>query len=262
MVLDEIVTYKRAQIEKLRAKTPLDVLEAEVRKEGVARRSLQRALSSSGDLHLICELKKASPSEGLLRADFDPVSIAKDFESCGASAISILTETKYFQGSPETPKQVRDHTSIPLLRKDFIVDPYQVFETATLKADAFLLIVTILKDQELSMLLELGKELGLETLVEVHTEKELDRAVKAQARIIGINSRNLKTLQVDRSVVERLIKRVPKNIPVVVESGIESHDDITRYQALGARCFLIGTALMKSSNIPEKLGQLRGQQVS
>ena len=216
-------------------------------------------LTTKKKIHLICELKKASPSEGVLRESFDPKILAREFETAGASAISVLTERYYFKGDPKTLKLIRPITTIPLLRKDFILDAYQIYETTLLGADSFLLIVMLLTDSELKQMLQLAGMLKLDALDEIHTKEELERALWAGSEIIGINNRNLKTLQIDQSVSENLIRFVPKGIVAVIESGLETRKEIVRYQTLGARCFLIGTALMKSTNVKEKILEFQGQ---
>ncbi|MBI4368309.1 MAG: indole-3-glycerol phosphate synthase TrpC [Candidatus Omnitrophica bacterium] len=258
MILNEIVEHKRKEIEELKRLMPFTKIKEKAEQNVFRRRSLQNALTKGKGIHLICELKKASPSEGILRQEFEPQVIVQEFEAAGASAISVLTERHYFQGNPKTLKQIRPLTSVPLLRKDFIFDPYQVYETALLKADAFLIIAMLVSDQELKTLLQIATQLQLETLVEVHSKAELDRAIHAGSQLIGINNRNLKTLEIDRSISENLIKFVPKTATVVIESGIETQAEITRYHALGAHCFLIGTALMKSKNIQQKITELYG----
>ncbi|OGX06077.1 MAG: hypothetical protein A3G87_02510 [Omnitrophica bacterium RIFCSPLOWO2_12_FULL_50_11] len=261
MILDNILEHKRREVEALKTKLPLRRMEEKARSVQGPKRSLARALSGAGRVHLICELKKQSPSAGLLREHFIPTKLAKQFESSGASALSVLTETKYFKGHPETLRQIRPATTIPILRKDFLVERYQVYETAWREADAYLLIAMILSDKTLKVLLRLGNDLGLEALVEVHTERELDRALRAGANLVGINSRNLKTLGIDDSVPERLFPKIPKEITTVIESGIQSSHDIQRYQEMGANCFLIGTALMKCDNIEKKMAELKGESI-
>lgn len=259
MILDDILEHKRKELEHLKTKFPLKAIEKKARRTPGRKRSLAAILREVGRLHLICELKKQSPSEGLLRKRFLPMTLATKFENSGASALSVITETKYFKGDPETLRQIRQVTTVPLLRKDFLFEPYQVFETAWREADAFLLIAMILKVKNLKKLLSLGSELGLEALVEVHAADELDRALQAGANLIGINSRNLKTLEIDDSLPERLFPKVPKEVTAVIESGIESFEDIQRYRRMGANCFLIGTALMKCDNIEQKMAELKGE---
>ena len=259
MVLNDIIEYKRKEIEELKRRFPLAKITQAAEKLVEPKRSLHKSLSTKRRFHLICELKKASPSEGILREHFEPTTLAQEFEAAGASAISVLTERHYFKGNPETLKQIRPLTTIPLLRKDFILDSYQIYEATLLGADAFLLIAMLLTDSELKQLLKLGRSLGLEALVEVHTKEELDRAIRAESQIVGINNRNLKTLEIDRSVSENLIRFIPKGTVAVIESGIETRQEIVRYESLGVRCFLIGTTLMKSKNIKDTILELTGQ---
>lgn len=259
MILNEILKYKRKEVEALKQRLPISKISQMAANIPGPKRSLEAVLSQSRKLHFICELKKASPSEGVLRQPFRPALLAQECEAAGASALSVITERRYFKGNPKTLKQIRPLTSIPLIRKDFILDPYQVYETALLEADALLLIASVLRDLELKQLLRLARELKLDALVEVHTKEELDRALHAGSRLIGINNRDLQTLRVDRSVSEDLIRFIPKGIVAVIESGIETRREITRYQSLGASCFLIGTALMRSANVKRKILELYGK---
>ena len=257
MVLDDILEVKRKEIAELKQRMSLETIRQKAETHRETKRSLRDALSGP-KLNLICELKKASPSEGVIRAQFDPTAIAKEFESAGAAAISVLTERKYFEGNPEYLKALRPVTTVPLLRKDFILEDYQIYEAALLGADAFLIIVGLVLNEQLKKMLIIAKHLNLEVLVEIHTAEELECALKAGSEIIGINNRDLKTLKIDLSVSERLIKRIPKGIIAVIESGVESREQITHFQSLGAHNFLVGTALMKSINIKEKINELLG----
>ena len=255
MVLDKIIERKREEVAASKRRLPFEKIVKMAGKKKFKKRSLFKALRGEG-LHLICELKKASPSKGILRRQFKPLSLAQEFESAGASAISVLTEKHFFKGDPKTLNQIRPHTKVPLLRKDFILEPYQIYETLLLGADVFLIIVTLVSDTELRNMLRIAKTLNLEVLVEVHTKDELKRALAAGSKIIGINNRNLKTLHVDFSVSRRLIKQIPKGIVAVIESGVGNKNDILRYQRLGAHNFLIGTVLMKSRNVSKKINEL------
>lgn len=259
MILNDILEHKHTEVEELKRRMPIPKVIRLIEKHKKQKRSLRTALSKHQALHFICELKKASPSEGIIRENFKPKLLAQEFEAAGASAISVLTETRYFKGNPKTLKQIRPLTSVPLIRKDFIFDPYQIYETALLDADAFLLIAMLVTDSELKEMLRLARELELDVLVEVHTKEELDRVLAAGSEIIGINNRNLKTLKIDHSVSENLIRFIPKDTIVVIESGIETREEIAQYQTLGAKCFLIGTTLMKSNNVKQKILELCGQ---
>ncbi len=259
MMLDDILKHKRKEIEGLKRLMPLSKICELAAKDKKERRSLKTALSVNKKIHLICELKKASPSEGTIREEFEPKILAQAFETAGASAISVVTEERYFKGNPKILEQIRPLTSVPLLRKDFIIDPYQIYETALLGADAFLIIAMLVSETELKQMLSIAQKLRLDVLVEVHTRQELDLALRAGSQTIGINNRDLKTLEIDRSISKHLIPLIPKGVIAIVESGIESREDIARYQTMGVRCFLIGTTLMKAANINQKILELTGQ---
>ena len=258
MVLNDILEKKRKEVEELKRVQELAELISTAEEKSKKRRSFASALKPK-KLHLICELKKASPSGGLLREDFNPEVLAQEFEMSGASALSILTERHYFKGNPNFLKQARSVTTIPLLRKDFIFDPYQVYETASLEADAFLAIAMLLSVKELRELIGLASQFKLDVLVETHTKEDLDRALEAGANMIGINNRNLKTLEVDSAVAENLIRYIPKNVITIIESGIQTREEILRYQSLGVNSFLIGTTFMKAANVRQKVLELYGK---
>lgn len=260
MILNEILEYKRKEIEEAKRVMPLSKICELAAKNTSVKRSLKAALmNQEKKIHLICELKQASPSEGLIRKNFDPEALAQDFEAAGASAISVVTEQRYFKGSPKTLRQIRPITSVPLLRKDFVIDPYQIYETVLLGGDAVLIIAILVTETDLNQMLLIAKKLNLEVLVEVHTPEELERTLAAGSELIGINNRNLKTLEIDHSVSEHLIRRTPKDKVVVIESGIENRKEIVQYQKAGGRCFLIGTSLMKASNVKKKIRELLGE---
>lgn len=260
MILDEIITHKRKEIEELQERFPekrlIQGIEANLVKHEV--RSFVKAIGSGRGTNIIAEIKKASPSHGVICEDFNPLMIAELYELGGAKALSILTETKYFQGRPSYLKTVRKVTKLPILRKDFIIDPYQVYESVILSADAILLIALILSEEELANLLELAKSLGLDALVEIHSEEDLNKALSAGAEIIGINNRNLMTLETRLDTAEKLIPKVPKGKIIVVESGIQKREEIEYYKSLNIHAFLIGTSLMKSKDILSQLKALRG----
>lgn len=260
MILNDILTHKRKDLEELKRRFPLHRLKQAA--ESSARspvRSFKKAVSGSRTLNLICEIKKASPSEGVLREDFQPLRIAGYYEFGGAKAISILTETHYFKGRPSYLKTVRQVTSLPILRKDFILESFQIYETVLLEADAYLLIASILTEEELKNLIDLGKRFEMDALVEVHTMEDLKKAVTAGAEIIGINNRDLQTLSVDPHRAQAIIPHVPKGIPIVVESGLKTHTDLMTYKSLGVHSFLVGTHLMKSDDIVGALEDLLGK---
>ncbi|HNV86929.1 MAG TPA: indole-3-glycerol phosphate synthase TrpC [Candidatus Omnitrophota bacterium] len=257
MILEEILTHKRKEIEELKLRFPLSRIQDALRRREPARPFLP-AISGEREVHIIAELKKASPSRGVIRDDFNPLQIAELFDLAGADAISILTETTHFAGRPSYLRTVRRVTNLPLLRKDFVIDRYQIYESALLAADAVLLISAILTDEELKLFIEDAKKLSLEPLVEVHTENDLKKALDAGATLIGINNRNLQTLKVNLETSERLLRHVPKGITAVIESGISNHSDILRYKSLGVTAFLIGTVIMESDDIVKKLRELKG----
>ncbi len=259
MILHDIIIQKRKDLEELKSRFPLHRLrEATEHKHRADIRSFRKAITKHRQLNLICELKKASPSEGILREDFQPLRIAEIYEYGGAAALSILTEPHFFKGRPSYLKTVRQVTTVPLLRKDFILESYQLYESALLEADAFLLIASILTEQEMKSLIELGKNLQMDALVEVHSDDDLKKAIEVGAEIIGINNRDLKTLETDPHRAKRLIPHIPKGTTIVVESGLRTHDELLSYKSLGVNAFLIGTTLMKSENIGAKLDELLG----
>ena len=209
------------------------------------------------DLAFICECKKASPSKGLIAENFPYVDIAKEYEAAGADAISVLTETKYFLGSPVFLKEIAAQVSIPCLRKDFVVDEYMIYTAKVMGASAVLLICAILDDNQLKKFLTICDELGLSALVEAHDEIEIKRAIDCGARIIGVNNRNLKDFSVDMDNAKRLRALVPREIIFVSESGVKSADDIKKIRELGADAVLIGEVLMRANDKKSKLDELR-----
>lgn len=251
-ILDQIVDAKVRRLEVAKRRMPLDKIP---RPELRNRVSFSSALSRNG-VNVIAEIKHRSPSKGVIRADFDPVRIATSYESGGATALSILAEEDFFGGSIEHLKAVRDHVELPLLRKDFIFDEYQLHESASAGADAVLLIVALLDDELLSNLLQLAGELGLDALVEVHSSSELERAVRAGAKIIGVNNRDLKTFTVDLETGVRLGRLAPADAILVSESGINTGSDIRRLRSAGFSAFLVGEHLMRATEPGEALSQL------
>ena len=260
MILNEILLLKRKDLEELRQRMPLERLKRIIEKtDRLKPRSFRNAILSTRHLNIIAELKKASPSEGVLRENFQPLRIASLYEYAGACAISILTEPHFFKGRSSYLKTVRQVTKLPILRKDFIFDPFQIYETALLEADAFLLIASILSEEELRDLIALGKNLHMDALVEVHSDAELKKAVEAGATIIGINNRDLKTLKVDPDRAKQMIPHIPKGTAIVVESGLSTHEELMTYKSLGAHAFLIGSTLMRSKDIAASLQKLLGK---
>lgn len=252
-ILEQIVAKKRVRLAQAQQEYPLTELKSHLQTRPGQR--LYQALSQPG-INIIAEIKRASPSKGLIREDFDPLAIAQEYQAAGAAAISVLTEQDYFQGSLEILKAVREVVTLPILRKDFIFDEYQVYEAAQAGADAFLLIAAMLTPQQITNLIHLGKELGLDALVEVHTVAELTAVLTCPATIIGVNNRNLKTFQVDLNISLELAKIAPKDMILVSESGINNADNIAQLQPAGFKAFLVGEQLMRASSPGQALKTL------
>jgi indole-3-glycerol phosphate synthase len=276
-ILDTIVEQKRREIARLpkRVGSVADLKAALVRRGGVRDFAGALRRPRAGSVALIAEVKKASPSAGLICADFDPVRIAREYEAAGASCLSVLTDEKFFQGSLDHLKQIRAAVSLPLLRKDFIIDERQILEALEWGADALLLIAAILTDERLRRFHLLASEAGLAVLVEVHDEAELDRALAAGARLIGVNNRDLRTFEVDLATTERLAAKMgagrnqlagarapssilhPPSSPLLVaESGIHTRADVERLMRCGARAILVGESLMRSPDLKGKIAGL------
>jgi indole-3-glycerol phosphate synthase len=255
-VLDRIVEARRADVSRRKRIVPEAVMRMAVKKADPVR-DFPGALCRDA-VNIISELKKASPSAGVLRPDFDPVTLARGFEQAGAAALSVLTEEAHFQGALAYLRDARAATSLPVLRKDFIVEPWQVWETRAAGADTFLLIVAALDPADLGELLALGRELGMEPLVEVHTRAELDTAIAAGARIIGINNRDLHTLEVRMETSLTLIHAIPETCIAVSESGLRSAADLAKLRATGFDAFLIGETLMRQADPAAGLRSLLG----
>jgi indole-3-glycerol phosphate synthase len=256
-VLDRILEARRAAVDHRKRVLPETAL-----KFGVAAASPLRdfagALSGATQLNVLAELKPASPSRGVLRDPFDAVALGQELETAGAAALSVLTEPEFFNGSLKNLRDARDRTKLPVLRKDFIFDPWQVWEARANDADSFLLIVAALSDRFLQELLALGRELKMEPLIEVHTSAELDRALAAGAKIVGVNNRDLKTLDVRVKTSFELIERIPDDCIAVSESGLRTHDDLMRLHAAGFDAFLVGEQLMQAPNPGAALRELLG----
>ena len=250
-VLAEICAKKRAHVARSKATLSEAALIAALTEAPPVRpfaAALERSLAE-GRYGLIAEIKKASPSAGLIREDFDPPALARAYEAGGASCLSVLTDAPYFQGSDDDLRAARRQVELPVLRKDFILDPYQILESRHIGADCVLLIMAALSDPMASELAAAAAELGLDVLAEVHDEAELDRTLRLGVRMIGINNRNLKTLQTDLATTERLAPEVPADRIVVAESGIRRPEDLERLAAAGARCFLVGETLMREPDL-------------
>ncbi len=253
-MLDKIVADKREEVRQQQKAVPVSALQARIARR-TKTRDFASALKRNG-VSLIAEVKKASPSRGVLRPDFDPTALARTYADNGAAAISVLTEKRYFQGNIEHLLEIREAVTIPLLRKDFIFDPYQVYESRAYGADALLLIAAILEEAPLAELLMLGHELGLDCLVEVHNESEVDKALRSGAQIIGINNRDLKTFAVDISTTPRLRKLIPEDKLVVSESGISSRRHIEDLKKWGINAALVGEALLTAVDVAARVREL------
>jgi indole-3-glycerol phosphate synthase len=247
-ILERIVEARRASVAHRKRVLPDVALQLAVEKKVAPPRDFPAALARAGKINIISELKKASPSRGVIREEYAPAVLAASLEEAGAAALSVLTEEDFFSGSLGDLKEASRVTKIPILRKDFIVDPWQVWETRAAGADSFLLIAAVLNDAELRELLELGRALKMEALVEVHAREELERALEAGARIIGVNNRDLRDFQVHLETSLGLADAIPEECIAVTESGLRTHDDLLRLQRAGFDAFLIGEHVMQSAD--------------
>jgi indole-3-glycerol phosphate synthase len=265
-ILDKIVEQKKQEVAQLPARIIAAgdlrdaMLEHGERRDFLAAlRQAARSTQQGPGIGLIAEVKKASPSAGVICPNFDPVRIAKECEAAGANCLSVLTDEQFFQGSLDYLRQIREAVKIPLLRKDFIIDERQILEAIEWGADAILLIVAILSDEQLQKFHALAVEAGLAVLVEVHDEEELERALKLSPALIGVNNRNLKTFQVDLANTERLSSRITQHASLLVaESGIHTRTDVERLKKCGASAILVGESLVKQGNIGQKVHELIG----
>lgn len=258
MILDEIAAKTRERVAKAKREVPPQEIRAKA--ESMNKNTgfpFFRALKAE-DIAFICEVKKASPSKGVIAEDFPYLQIARDYEKAGAAAISCLTEPFWFLGSGEYLKKIAENVKIPVLRKDFTVDEYMIYEAKTLGAAAVLLICSILSERQLSEYLDIAHSLGLSALVEAHNETEIETAVKIGAKIIGVNNRDLKTFNVDMNNAAHLRELVPRDRVFVSESGIQSAADVENLRKIGADAVLIGETLMRAPDKKAKLGELRG----
>jgi len=260
MILQRIVSDRRKAVAALKQSQPLDLSPDLVRQRaGKACRDLKQAVTRGEGLGIIAEVKQASPSKGMIRRDFDPLAIAREYEANGAAAISVLTEPEYFFGRDEHLTEISADTAIPVLRKDFIIDPYQIVQSKLLGADCILLIAAVLSDSELASFLKLAGELDLQCLVEVHSREELERVLKTDADLIGINNRNLHTFETNLQTTLDLAPLIPEDKVVISESGIHTGADLLLLKDAGVDGVLIGESLMRAPDIALKLKELRGE---
>lgn len=261
-VLERIIAYKVEEVRARQKELPWSKIEhAAAEAMQATPRHFHSKLIATSDQNrpsLIAEIKKASPSRGLIRAEFDPPALARAYASGGAACLSVLTDAPSFQGHEDYLIAARQACGLPILRKDFIVDPWQVFESRAIGADAILIIMAVVQGQLAEDIFDAAHELGMDALVEVHDDAELDQALELDSKLIGVNNRSLATFETDLAITERLAKRVPTDVLLVSESGINTHADIERLQRAGARAFLVGESLMRQPNVEAATRTLLG----
>jgi len=258
-ILDDIITYKKQEVAAAKANAPHAALEALAKEAGPARQfraALERKAATG--YALIAEIKKASPSKGLIRKDFDPAAHAQSYEAGGAACLSVLTDRPSFQGSLENLRTARAASALPILRKDFMIDPYQVIEARAWGADCILLIMACLADAQATELSAAAQQLGMDVLVEIHDKQEMERAAKLKATLIGINNRNLKTFHTNLAATGALAPLAPDGALIISESGIATHADLVVLTGYGAKAFLVGETLMRQRNVEAATRELLG----
>ena len=255
MILEDIAVYRRQQLEREKSAVSPDQMKRAAEKISTSCKNFAGALKAEG-ISVIAEVKKASPSKGVIQPDFDPAATALEYEKAGARAVSCLTEEHYFQGSSKYLQLIRENISLPVLRKDFIIDPYQIYEAKCIGADAVLLIAAMLDTETMKEYLKIAQSLDLAVLAESHCEEELDSVLEAGCEIVGINNRNLKTFEVSLETTVRLARMVPKGYTIVSESGIRDNSDIKLLRSCGADAVLIGETLMRSGDIGSSMREL------
>ncbi len=246
MFLSTIEKIKREEVERRKRSLPIEVMEKNL--ERIPLRNFYSSLFLTEGISIIAEVKKSSPSRGVIIEEYNPVSLAKEYEKLGAKAVSVLTEEKYFKGDIKHLEEVKKSINLPVLRKDFILDRYQVYESRFYGADCILLISRLLSSEKLIELVKFSLDLGMEVIVEIHTQEDLKKALLTETRIIGINHRDLDTFHIDLSCSFRLIKSIPADYKIICESGIRKSQDLVPLINLGIRCFLIGEAFLTSSD--------------
>ncbi|MEN9017470.1 MAG: indole-3-glycerol phosphate synthase TrpC [Hellea sp.] len=247
-VLKKIAAYKENEVQLLKSTTSIELLR-DTAKKIAAPKGFLNAIKKTKHRAVIAEIKKASPSKGVICKDFNPIKIAREFENAGATCISVLTDKPGFQGSNEIFKKVRENTTLPLLRKDFMIDPIQITESRVMGADCILIIMAMVNDLTANLLFNESKKMGMDALVEIHNSSELERAIKLGANLIGINNRDLSTFHTSLDTFEKLSDKTPKNITLIAESGINTKLDIEILEKQGAHGYLIGESLMRGNNI-------------
>lgn len=265
--LDKIIATKKIQIEQAKQILPQDKIikmlqaladDGRLQHHSATKRDFQAAINIPGKVSLVAEIKKSSPSKGILREDFNPGKIAKEYQAAGAAALSVLTDKQFFSGDNSFIGRVKDATKIPVLRKDFIIDEYQIYESALIEADCILLIADILDRKKLENFFLTAKMLNIEVLVESNTQDALEKAIASAASLIGINNRDLNTFGVDIKTTERLIRKIPQGRTIISESGIKTNEDVKFLKSLGVNAVLVGETFMAAPDISAKVKEVMG----